>query len=166
MEKNDLYQKKTDSELGVLGNLIKAIAYPFSAIVAAWTTRNSIRDSVYDELKKHGAFKTLLDGHELKMGQLLQNPPTVEKAIQTIEDKIKLDKEFYNKTTDLLKERKLDGISRQWKFINLSNKQNAVLRGMTVMGITLGALIAIANSKTFTDLFKKQESVEQPSRSK
>ena len=55
----------------------------------------------------------------------------------------------------------LDSFAKKWNYMAKANKQDAVLIGMTVFGVAIGALLTMSNSKTLNNLFSKDSSQEQ-----
>ena len=55
----------------------------------------------------------------------------------------------------------LKDIVHKWKYVNRGSKQQAVVNGMTVAGIAIGALLTMAGSKTLIEMFSGKEEKDQ-----
>ena len=66
------------------------------------------------------------------------------------------------RVTERLNEMGLGSLTEQWRFIHKTQQQNALMTGFTAGAISLGALLTVANSKTFARaLAKKDETAEE-----
>jgi hypothetical protein len=139
--------------------LLSWMAYPASAIAGLWTAHVNIGDAVYDRLKTDHALDDL-------RSNLLQERRGLSEAAAKecttgkpgdhcrsyAERCIETDRRYFPKIEQRLRELELDTFGKQWKFVHRSHRQNAVMNGMFMSSVVLGAMLGIADSKTIAHL--------------
>jgi hypothetical protein len=149
---------------GPVAKALGILAYPISAFTGFWVTRQSARSSVYDNAMFHDLTADL------------RNPLVEEakakgrEAAATIKAGGKVD--FYEMTKEMHQnfskdiETRMEGatlgkLHKKWKFMMPHQKHKALIHGFTAAGISIGALLAMANSKTVSNLFLNDKDKDQ-----
>jgi len=137
-----------------INRMIKIVAYPISLAAGFLVTNTSVRDSAYQKAKKRGGF----DDIEIKFGGK-DRQDLVLKNSQLITQEEWLERAIKNKLShsaavqEKMEELGINRFASKWKYINRGNKQKAIIDGLTVAGISIGAILTIANTKSLTEFF-------------
>lgn len=159
---------ENESGSGLLSKIVRVLAYPVSAGAGYWVARRRIYDSAYDNAKFHGVFgdegKILRDGEMVDHYEALkQEGKKACEALQRGEmyDIVAATKDLHaGHAADVekgLKSVGLGTLGKQWKFTNPHQKNMALLDGFAIAGISIGALLTMANSKTVSNLFSRDK---------
>lgn len=151
-------ENKTSNEGLTVSRLIKWLTYPIAAVSGFWAANVSVHNNAYNTAKTLGAFddildvatpKSISDLHQGVVGKI----STAECYARSIENKLN-----YQKLADeRMAKIGLDSFRSKWNYMAKANKQDAVLIGMTVFGIAIGALFAISESKTLNNLISSEK---------
>lgn len=138
--------------------VLKVSAYPLAAASAYIYGRRGIRDGLYDSLKKRGVFDDELAYHNEKFRAILP-PPGIAKDIS--EEFAPLHREFSEQVTKQFHDLGFTNTRKCLKGLHDTKKLNTLMTAVTAAGITLAAVLTIADSKTkFTRLLKTDEEQE------
>lgn len=154
----------------LFSKLLSWAAYPASAVAGLWTAKKNVEDGVYERLKIDGG----LD--DIRAPLLAERKAMTEGAVKNIlaeqisqvqqsflPDSLSKDKGYFQKVEQRIRDLGLEPIGKQWKFVHRSHRQNAVINGIFMSSVTLGAMLGIADSKTLEHLLRGKES-SQPER--
>ena len=136
--------------------VIKFLAYPFSLAAGLLVTHTSVRDSAYQKAKKRGGFcdieETFGNEHSHDLALRLNERISKEEFLErSISNKVR----HSHAVQEQMEKLGIAGFTSKWNYINRGNKQKAIIEGLTVGGIAIGAILTIANSKSLTQLFSK-----------
>jgi hypothetical protein len=146
-------------------------AYPISALAGLWTAKVNIGDAVYDRLKIDKALddiRTPLTEQRAALSQeatsdILSGQIT-ERASRYAEKCNAADKAYFPKVEARIKALGLEAFADQWKFVHRSQKQSAIMNGVFMSSVTLGAILGIADSKVLAHLFSSRRDEQTPPR--
>ena len=142
--------------------MLKVAAYPIAAISGLWVTHTSIHAKFNQYARELKEFQVI----EKKFAPLRQELAT------------KCDMGIIDKVTNLTEGSKLrlanrhaidvqmeklgyDGVINKFRGLSRNKRQLAIVEGMTVAGIAIGALLTMANSKTLIEFFSGKEEKDQ-----
>lgn len=139
---------------------LKVLAFPISLATGFWTMKINTSDSVYSRLKIDGGLDDLRDSLLKERRAMTQEAVSQigtkgeSAAVQHfLQESKATDGAYFKKIEGRLEELGLHSFPAQWEFIHRSQKQSAIINGLTITGITLGALLSVANSKALARFF-------------
>lgn len=152
--------QQSDSSTSIFNRTLKILAIPVSLATGFWTMKTNTSDAVYQRLKIDGGIDDLRNPLLEKRKDLTQ---TLVSQLSTHEDPSALaqfhkeskliDAAYFKKIEGRLEELGMESFPAQWKFIHRSHRQSAIINGLTISGIAIGALLSIANSKALARAF-------------
>jgi hypothetical protein len=155
---------------GIVSKTLRVIAYPVSAFAGYWVAKQRIRDSAYENAKFHNAFGA--KGEMVRRGEegvqkfhekLKEIGTEAQKAIRDgtpfdIVEKVGHHHAAHKQDVEAgLKAVGLGPLYKRWKFNTPHQKNMAILDGVTIAGISIGALLTMADSKTLSHLFVSKD---------
>jgi len=152
-------------EDGIVSKILRVIAFPVAAMTGFFAARTSVHNSAYNQAKMLGAFDDILSEATPKSRADIQE--LVNHTIDTAEylKRSAKIKSAYQAVGDVrMKELGLSNFVRKWKYMAKADQQVVTRAGLAAAGVTLGALLSIADSKLFTRLFSshsKKDSKEE-----
>lgn len=155
----DDMQKSTD-EVGWGSKALKLLGFPIAAISGYWSGSVSIRNSAYDNAKEHGLFDDFHSSSHDSMkniGAKARQAISEGKPFDILTESVPLHTMRDAQIAERLEKVGLGNFEKQWKFTSRYQKQNALLNGLTVAGIAIGAIFSMAHSKAVQKLFTKHE---------
>lgn len=139
-------------------------AYPVSAVAGLWTAKVNIGDAVYDRLKRDKALDDIRNPLIEQRATLSQEAASdiissqITDRVSRYAEKCNVaDKAYFHNVGARLKALGLDSFAEQWKFVHRSQKQSAVMNGVFMSSVTLGAILGIADSKVLAHLFSRRD---------
>jgi hypothetical protein len=135
---------------------LKLLTYPVSALVGYKIMKSQIRDATYDNLKRYDAFEDIRPAHHDQLHKMIERFQKGE-PVNILKETVRQQEKYQAQLTARFKELGLGTIEKQWEFIHKSQKQNVLLNGFTAAGITIGALLTMANSKSFVDVLDQSQ---------
>lgn len=161
----------------LLNRMIKIAAYPIAAISGFAVMNRDVHSSAYQKAKGvvgNPLFKDIADTYEPQFTKnaealMRKDNPISQQEFSAIDMKIKtahsnavskrieklgLGNEFFG----------LKNFSTKWNYINRSKRQQAMINGLTVSGIAIGALLTIGNSKVLGDMLSTPDDSHEKSR--
>jgi hypothetical protein len=151
-----------DSSPGLISKVLKIAAAPFAAAAGYWFGATRVRDSTYSRLKRRGL--RVYSQHEPELTKVFEDAKALhaagDKTIDLAEKVAPLDKLVVADMDAQMREFGLGTFRKRWNFIHKSQKQHALMEAFTAAGITLGAMFAIANSKTITHALQRTKADE------
>lgn len=142
-------------------------AYPFSILAGMWTVNREVHEATYQNLKRYGAFDDLLNKGE-GGGLKLRNERNVQERIAgkiSVEDFLERSVQTKNEYGRGLTQR-MDHMGlgkdyanfpKKWNYMNRAGRSEALIKGATVTGISLAAILTVAQSKSLLDLLGMEE---------
>jgi hypothetical protein len=157
MEESNTLPKK-EAPTPFISKVLKWAGYPLAAISGYLVARNSVREDAYDTAKRFGVFDDILKEYkpinETNVKARLAGEITQEEFLA----RSAMTKTGYSKAaSERLEHMGIGEFPEMWNYIRRGSKQRAVIEGMTVAGIAIGAWLTIANSKPFASLFAKDD---------
>ncbi len=138
------------------GALLNAAAYPVSGAVGAYVAGKDIYDSSYETLREPMFSKQRADLMK-KIEELATNSDGSPNP-NAKDEVVKMREQYDKSRTEFFKARGWRDIRDHFKTLPFSKKNRMAIDALTAAGVTLGALLLVANSKNvFNDLFGKGE---------
>lgn len=157
-------QSTQDSTPALFSKVLSWAAYPVSAVAGMWTARKNIGDGVYERLKRDGGLDDLRDPLLVERRTLTEGAAKsilaqqVDRVRQSfLPDSSSKDKAYFEKVEQRIRDLGLEPIGKQWKYVHRSHRQNAIINGIFMSSVTLGAMLGIADSKTLEHLLRGKE---------
>lgn len=147
MSNND---NNTENESGIVSKALKIIAVPVSAASGLFYGNSRVRNQNYNNLRNRGIFKDLKDAHDDNVRALM---PEVGKTKDISEDLSKLNKALSEKIDTRIKDIGFGTFQKKFKNIHSTQRVETIIGAITVTTLVLGAILAIADHKSITDLF-------------
>lgn len=139
---------------GIASRLLRVLAYPIAAISGYWAADVSAHNSAYNTAKSLGAFDDILAVSTPRSRLEIQELITDKIATKEFWSKALASKSEYQiKADERMYKMGLRGFRSKWDYMAKANRQDAILVGMTVAGIAIGALLTMAESKAINNLF-------------
>lgn len=142
---------------------LKLAALPVAAASGAWVAHTSVRSSMYRTISNSKSFKAIETkfnakydaNEELLVKKLIDNKAYSENwsAIRA---------EHGKEVQALMKMFGVEGFFQKFQKLNRSNKQNAIIAGMSAAGISIGAIFAIADMKVLNGLLGQSNNIADP----
>jgi hypothetical protein len=155
-------------QVGIISKILKVASIPAGAATGYYFGAASISDSTYNRLKRNGVMSVKLDGGEVPISIKSMEP--VNKAYKNVVKHIsdnnheqaakiltetipELDKVVVKEINQHMKTVGLGPIWKKWKHVHTSDRNRALLDAFTAAGITIGAILAVSNSRTLSAMF-------------
>ena len=173
--------KHQPQKTGILSKLLKVLTVPLAAGAGYWFGQTSIRDSAYDNAKTHGAFDDMNKDHFSyngkstgknyhdtlsEVGSEALKAVKNEKTFDIVEKASHLHVEREAQVAKRLEQIGLGTLGKQWKFTSKYQRQQALMNAFTAAGITIGALLSIADTKMISQAFTRKQSGNEEERSR
>lgn len=135
---------------GVAGWL-NILAYPVSAFSGFLVWKNHVYQESLGTRERKGDFKDLQEKSKEEYA-VINNEIKTNKSLSDLE---KREKQYqhrinYDKGREaILKEKGFTNIFHHYKGIASHARDNALISGLTIFGVSLGAMLMVANSKSF-----------------
>jgi hypothetical protein len=155
--------KNTSDEPGLLSKALKALSVPIGAVSGYIVTRINIRHSAYENAKNHNMFKDITGSGTKReqamhvIGEAVIGAEKTGKQFEVLAQSIPLHADYQKAFTKRMETAKLGTFLKQWKFTSSFQQQNAVINGLTVAGVAIGAIYAIASSKMIQHAFSNRD---------
>ncbi len=139
-----------ESKRGI-GGWLNILAYPASLVSGFFVWKNHVyqeslgtreRKGDFDELQKKSKEEYAVINEEIKTNRSLSD---LEKREKQYQHRINYDKG----REAILKEKGFTNIFHHYKGIASHARDNALISGLTIFGVSLGAMLMVANSKSF-----------------
>jgi hypothetical protein len=145
---------KKEQELPLFNRILRVAAYPIALASGLWATHTDLRNTSYDSARRQGAFNDLLEKHRPIASQGVQDRIAGKISAEEFFQQAMKNKGEYSKAVDeRMKTLGVKSMFDKWKYINRADKKHALVEGMKVVGISLGAMLTVANSKSLVDFF-------------
>jgi hypothetical protein len=160
------------NESSLLSKALKVVSLPVAAISGYIVTSINIRHSAYENAKDHGMFKDLsgsykdAKGNEVitprqeamhALGEKVMAAEKIGQRVDVLAESIPLHANYGKSFTKRMETAKLGSFVKQWRFTSPFQQQNALINGLTVAGVAIGAILSIANMKTIQHAFSSQD---------
>jgi hypothetical protein len=142
----------------LFNRVLKMAAYPAAALSGFWATSVNVHNSAYNKAKALGAFDDILETATTRSKSEVEARRKGQISLEEFSEKWPKSKLAFQEAAEArMKYMGLDSFKNKWKYMAKESKQEAVLVGLTVTGIAIGALLTIANSKTVGNLFGSEK---------
>jgi len=168
---------ETEDNPHIFNKILKVVAYPVAAISGLWVAGREVHNGVYQKASSVEGNPIFGDIRSQFKPQYTKN---AEEAVSgAISKEVFLANEFAIKTehSRAIGERLekigfsnrnqgfgFKNFAAKWKYVNNGTKQSAIIQGLTVSGIAIGAMLTIANSKSIIDYFAKDKDKDEKTR--
>ncbi|MCE2926636.1 MAG: hypothetical protein LW823_03185 [Rickettsiales bacterium] len=156
-------------QVGIISKILKVASIPAGAATGYYFGAASISDSTYNRLKRNSVLAAKYDPERPAAVLIKSMKPISEKfndaasaisnnnteqASKILSETIpELDKIVVKEINQHMKSAGLGPIWKKWKFVHASDKNRALLDAFTAAGITIGAILAVSNSRTLSAMF-------------
>ena len=152
---------KKHVEKSPIAKSLNVLAYPISALIGYWFVRHDIRDGAYDAIKKDFPDRNdFLGQRSAVLKDAFKRIETGEK-VDITQKMTELNREYSREGDAALEALGVNNMGKAWKFVHRGDHRKALMNGFTAAAIALGSLLAIANSKTVSEAFARQEEEEK-----
>ncbi len=143
--------EKKEKKLGA-GAVLNAAAYPISAAVGYHVLHSDVIQESYEGVKE-AVFSNDRDGNRENLKKAWNNPDGTPNP-KAKEEFTRIRPEYNEKRVDEFSKRGWKNIKDHFKTLPVHAQNKVIINALTASGITLGALLMVANSKNvFNDLF-------------
>ncbi len=147
-------QAPTENKEGKRGfrEWLNILAYPVAAISGGWVWKNHVDQEFWGTHGRKGAFKPLEQDSEIKYNGVMENLKS-DKTLSSEQRREMINScrpEFSKARKDF--SRDVMGFKNTFHYygsIARHAKDNALISGFTIFGVSLGAMLMVANSKHF-----------------
>lgn len=158
-------QSPETDNLTATGKFLKIAAYPVSFLTGFFVTKVNISDSAYNHFKHYdgiadirkegtGAIKKIFQEGIDNAKKGVGNEGFLKKVVEHRN-------EYFPKIEGRKKALGIHSFFDEWKVVHRSDKQNAVINGIMVTAVALGALLEVTNTKMFNNFFSRSDSQER-----
>jgi hypothetical protein len=156
MDENTKKIKLTAQETpqSIMSKALRITAIPLGVLLGGWTTYINVRASANEKAKQVSPLKEINDdfSKDLENTFLLRSRGAI--SAEECAERAVMNKAAHTEaTTRFMKNMGLDGPIKKWGFIHKANRQKAIVEGLTVAGITVGSMLAVANIKSIKEFF-------------
>lgn len=149
---------KTEEKPGLFGKVLKWAGYPVAAVSGYLVTRTAVNEETYETAKRFGVFDDILKEYRPLNDVNVKARMADEISQSEFLARSAITKAGYSKAASKrLEHMGVSEFPEMWNYIRRGARQRAVIEGMTVAGIAIGAWLTIANSKPFASLFAKDD---------
>jgi hypothetical protein len=153
----------SEERSNLLHRFLKIFAFPIAAVSGFWATHTSVRSSAFKTAEDLKIFRKI-DGDYLRERKAhidAHDRGQISMAELHKRDTI-LKREHRGKIRTRMGEIGRSNFVTQWDYISRSSRQRAIIDGMTVVGVSIGAMLTIGDSKWLTDqLFHRGDDKEK-----
>lgn len=143
-----------------INKVLRVVAYPVAAISGFFVTANEVHNAVYSKLKDtpgdpyFGEIAKKFKGEYAKNAQEYISGEI--DAAARLQDELRIKKQYSEAIGAKLSELgfsdgffRMKNFTNKWQTVSRGTKQNAVINGLTVAGIAIGAILSTTNSRLF-----------------
>lgn len=124
-----------------------------TTVLAAWV---SIGMRFYKNLSSYGVFNDLQVTRDQQAAELFKNTKNGNFA-ELLKGNLQIESDYTKAVDERLKEWGVDSIGKKWQMLKSHQQKEVILSTITVLAISLGAIIGIARSRSK----KQQELLER-----
>jgi hypothetical protein len=160
MDIKPTHEKPDDSSF--LSKLLRFVAFPVAGVSGYYASLTEVRNKAHQVARQTGVLDDIdpLWEAQRKANAKLRVEGAITETEHLLRDRV--NRAGHRAALDARMEYMgLGGFLPKLNYISRSSKQRALIDGMTVAGISLGALLTIANSKSITTLFS-DDTAEEP----
>lgn len=154
-----------------LNRMLAVAAFPISALTGYWTASVTAHHASYNKAKGLGTFDDLSAIASSKGKADIQDALKGEITTEEFGQRVIKNTEAFRtpgfermEKLGLQYSHDLKTFKNKWNFMSLESRQTALLNGLAVSGITIGAVLSMANSKTLTNMFSGKSKEWEPER--
>ncbi len=159
--------KERDS---LITRILKVAAFPVAGISGLWVTSNDLHTSAFSKAKSVSGnphFGPIADKYR---NEYIANAQAFEAKLPGSSQAEFLAKELEIKTRQSMEVGAkleemgfghryfgLKDLGNKWRYVNRGSRQQALINGMTVAGITVGAILSVSSSKLLDNVFSNDK---------
>jgi len=158
---------KEKEEISPLTKALHIAAYPFSAAVGFLYAQTTIRDTMYNNLKKHGGFKEIRDEYEPSMKKLVGR--TGPQALTVADEISSHHASYWTRATKRMSDMGFNNLGDFWNALHKNEQREIAATGVGVAVVMLGVILTALDSRELLMRAKRQEqdkATESPSAGK
>jgi hypothetical protein len=141
---------------GAITKYANVFAYVSSVASGAYVMDLGIRKAAYKNWVTKDIFKPLQDKYEGLYRDII-DVATHDNRLQTIEKVVENNEEYRSKVQTFFREKGFENIHDYWRILTRNQKAQNWVEGLTVTGISLGAMLTVINSKSWKKYFGAEE---------
>lgn len=155
-----------------VNRIISIAAYPIAGISGIWVAANELHNAAYQKAKgldgnpHFGEIQKLYDGKYVDIAKKFEDGLLNTQQRLTAEWAVK--KEYSKAVGGKMKALgfgdgwgRMEDLPNKWHSVNRGTKQSAIISGLTVAGVAIGALLTIANSKSLIEYFSQDSQAKE-----
>ncbi len=169
---NDSNKPAAKPHVSAFSKAMNVLVYPIAAIPGYLYSRVYIRRNAYKNLAKHHVFDHLRPAENagiqaifgLADAEINKNDPKIKGLLESISkpencanEIAKVHEEFRLGVKQIFENKKMTNVMHYWKCLHSNQKWEAVIQGLAVTGIGLGAMFSIFQNR---DLSRRLEEIE------
>ena len=162
-ESNDPFSALTPAKPDhLIDQVLKAVSIPVAMFSGFFVLQRRVNKNAYDVAKSHGAFdKEMHETSEkarLNLQQGISGEITAKEFQKTAR---KLRRNYSESVKKTMQKLELDDFPKVWHHISKDAREKAIIEGMTVAGIAVGALLTIADNRWLSGQLKRDDKDEK-----
>jgi hypothetical protein len=148
-----------EGKVHFLNRMFKYSSYPVALLSGLWVFEREVHDMVYQNLKRYHAFDDILAKLEPLNKSNIQSRihndiPKEGFLLRSLGTKSAYSKAVGERMAHMGLGDSLKDFPAKWGYIDKrSGRRAAITQGLTAFGISIGAMLTIANSKSLIDYF-------------
>lgn len=151
-----------------INRILRIAAYPIAGISGLFVMGNDLHRSAYEKSKGipgNPHFKDIQSKFDGQYAEIARDfEAGVLNTAQRLEKELVVKKQYSAAVGEKMEKLgfsdkwfRMKDITNKWETVNRGSKQQAVINGLTVAGIAVGALLATTNSQLLDDLGAKDK---------
>lgn len=145
---------ESQEESGIMPRILRVIAVPVALITGFFAARTSVHNSAYNQAKMLGAFDDILSKSTPESRADIQEliNHTIDKT-EFLKRSMKTKTAYFVAGNARMEEMGLTNFVKKWNYMARADRQVVARSGLAGVGVTLGALLTISDSKALSKLF-------------
>ncbi len=159
MEQNDqpIAAPKAQEKSGFFSKILKAVSVPVAAAAGFTVTYTEVRGNARKSAKQDGTLSDVVKDNEISQGAVIELRKAGQISKEEFLARSATNRDIYRKAADARLDHMGHGsFLKKFDYISRSNKSRAIIEGLAVTGIAIGAMFAVANSKVLDTMFSKK----------
>lgn len=164
-EKTPPPAQQSEPEIATWKRVTRFLTIPAGLWSGIWSMRQTVHNRAYETSKALGAYDDILavmtPKSQENMSNLLAGNINTEEFWKR---SMKLKAEFQHLGDERSKSIGLTSFLHKWQYMPRSAKQEAIINGITVSSVVVGAMIALSANKSFSELLGLKQDETPPGR--
>ena len=146
-------EQETQRRAPLFNKVLKLIAWPVSVVTGFMVAHTEVRDKAYNMAKRQGVFDALLPTHnnENRANHAQRVADVIDKEAFMAEH-IHIKQSYSKQIQSQMEHMGIGSFTKKWNYIHRTDKQNAVISGVMIGAVALGALLTASASRNINEL--------------